>query len=91
MRAVNAAVAEAERAAAAPGGWFSRVTACLGAREDVLIAINPRPEPSPPGGASPGGDQAWGEVRERLDDADRRSSDAWAPESSGADQALGVR
>ena len=90
VRAVNAVVAEAERAAAeaeqaAAGSrsWWSRVTACLGAHERVQRAIN-RVQSLTTGGRRPsfvlfqGGYHVWGGLRERLDDADQRAADACA-------------
>ena len=89
-RAVNGAVAEAERAAAEAeqagarsGSWWSRVTACLGAHERVQRAIN-RVQSLTTGGRRPsfvlfeGGYHAWGKLRERLDDANQRAADACA-------------
>ena len=86
---VNAAVAEAEQAAAeaeqsaaASGGWFLRLTNCLGARDRVRQAISRvhsltiagnRPESIP----AEAGVQAFERLRNRLDEADQRAGVAY--------------
>ena len=85
VRQINAAVADAERAAgeaeqaaAGSGRWFSRSSACINAEGRVSQAINRvqnltfgtrRPRFIP----AEGGRQAWDELRERLDEAGRRA------------------
>ena len=80
VRAVNA---EVEQAAAGAGGWWSRLTACLGADNRVVTATlrvqgltfgTDRPRFVP----LAGGNQAWEELRERLDAAGQRATAACA-------------
>ena len=85
VREINAAVADAERAAgeaeqaaAGSGSWFSRSSACINAEGRVSQAVvrvqgltfgTRRPSFVP----AAGGSQAWNELRERLDEAGRRA------------------
>ena len=85
VRQINAAVADAERAAgeaeqaaAGSGRWFSRSSACINAEGRVAQASirvqnltfgTRRPRFIP----AEGGRQAWDELRERLDEAGRRA------------------
>ena len=90
VRAVNAqveraerAAAEAEQAAAGSGGWWSRLTACLGA-DNRMVTATLRVQGLTFGTGRPsfvplaGGNQAWEELRERLDAAGQRATAACA-------------
>lgn len=69
VRQVNAAVADAEQAAAGAGSWFSRSSACINAEGRVSQTIN-RVQNLTFGAKRPGfipaegGSQAWQELRE---------------------------
>ncbi len=88
VRQVNAAVAEAERAAAeaeqaaaGAGSWLSRSSACINAEGRVSQASlrlqNLTLETRRPGFVpAEGGSQAWQELRERLEEARQRASEA---------------
>ena len=88
VRQINAAVAEAERAAAVAeqaaagsGSWFSRSSACINA-EDRVAQASVRVQNLTLGTRRPrfvpaeGGSQAWQELRERLEEARQRASAA---------------